>query len=170
MPKLFRCKALLLLVLACLPVLASVYFLAATRIIEHRQQERLEAGLARTYRFPISAVVWVKAGKEIRVPQGLFDLIRFHTEGSVLVATGLWDREETALQQQLNRQPLTPADHPLNLQLLSVLFTPGLPATVLFLTGHAPETGRSYGCLAAPELTVGFRNILLPPPRVQPLT
>ncbi len=65
----------------------------------HEIKERLEENLLHTIRVKNDDYRWIKPGKEIMVEGRMFDIKHYREVGSETEFTGLYDEEETALNQ-----------------------------------------------------------------------
>lgn len=64
--------------------------------------ERMENSHLQTIRIPLSAVHWIKKGKEILINKRLFDVKEYNNNDCDLVLTGIFDDEETALDKSVD--------------------------------------------------------------------
>ncbi len=99
-------KAFLLL-LAILPSLFLVLFHVREKAIQHRMRKELEKGSLVTITVNKTNFNWVDVEKEIRVEGRMFDVKSYRYENDVVLVTGLFDDEETAL---VNRMQETQED------------------------------------------------------------
>lgn len=94
----------LLLFLAAVPLLYILTFKFQQHAIRQKMKSRLEAHVLHTISIPEHQVHWIKNGKEIKVNGKMFDIKSFQTRDGVCVFTGLYDHEETALRNQLQKE------------------------------------------------------------------
>lgn len=156
-----------LLLLASLPVLAVLYFLVSSRIIEHRQWQLFEQGYSKSYSFSLNDVEWIRPGKEIRVQGRLMDLQSFRIHQGRLEVKGLWDEDETQLHERFSRLPVSPANGTGRLPelLITFLFTPGIPAQPHWQPEQFSIPENTFPPAKAASACSGYFSILLPPPR-----
>ncbi len=72
-------------------------------MIRHEMKEKLEQQLLQTVTLSENEVQWVKPGKEILVEGKMFDVKSFSSEKGQYRFTGLFDHEETALVNHLEK-------------------------------------------------------------------
>ncbi len=156
-----------LLLLASLPVLAVLYFLVSSRIIEHRQWQLFEQGYSKSYSFSLNDVEWIRPGKEIRVQGRLMDLQSFRIHQGRLEVKGLWDEEESLLHERFSRMHASPANGEgrLPVLLITFLFTPGFPVQPQWQPEQFSTPENSFPPAKAAAACSGYFSIQLPPPR-----
>lgn len=156
-----------LMLLASLPVLAALYFLVSSRIIEHRQWQLFEQGYSKSYSFSLNDVEWIRPGKEIRVQGRLMDLQSFRIHQGRLEVKGLWDEDETLLHERYSRLPVSPANGTGRLPelLITFLFTPVIPSQLHWQPEQFSIPENSFPPAKAAAACSGHFSILLPPPR-----
>lgn len=99
-----RTTTYLLLLLAAMPLLYALLIGIPQRAIQHKMKERLETQLLRTISVAKNDVHWIKDGKEIWVNGRMFDIKSSHLQkNGVYVFSGLYDEEETALLEQIQK-------------------------------------------------------------------
>ena len=128
-------------------------------------KEKLERQMLHTVTVSKADVVWVKYKKEIRIHDKMFDIESFAIKNDQYIFTGLYDEEETALNNYLekNTEQKNEREH----QLLSSLFQ--------LLQSMYPEnfeeilassiSSKSYCPLILKHISSPFINILTPPPQ-----
>jgi len=93
------------------------------------------------------------------------DIMNCKQKGSIVEVTGIWDDQETALYEQMEQLPLSPANSPINRQLITMLFTPCLPLDIFTFNNRLIFNQLFYPILPGIPPTQGYIGILLPPPR-----
>lgn len=134
-------------------------------ILKHQWKERLEMEAAQTITLPVAAVVWEEKGKELIIDGKLFDIFSYHIAGDSLLATGVFDEQETRLESFLAAQYSHSPQSRSIVQLLLVLqcfaallqwnfsATNDMCLTIAFSTFSNTHTNP-------------FSNIITPPPRL----
>lgn len=128
-------------------------------------KERLERQMLHTITVSTADVVWVKYKKEIRIHDKMFDIESFTIKNDQYIFTGLYDEEETALNNYLEKN--TEQKNEREYQVLSSLFQ--------LLQSLYPENvddflasatiSKAYCTLILQYITSTFINILTPPPQ-----
>lgn len=96
--------ALIFNLLISVPLLLTTGLQGWQLILKHQWKERLEREAAQTIVVPAATAVWEKQGKELVVNGKLFDVVSYHIQGASLMATGVFDEQETRLQAFLAAQ------------------------------------------------------------------
>jgi len=85
-------------------------------------KEKLETGLLHTIILPENDIVWVKKNKEIRIGKELFDVKSMLKENNKIIITGVFDHEETEIEQKLGHLSGNPnSPNPMLIKLFSLL-------------------------------------------------
>ena len=116
-----------LLFLAAVPLIYILTFKVQQHTIRHKMNARLEANVLHTICIPEHDVHWMKNGKEISVNGKMFDIKSFHINEGVYVFKGLYDDEETALREQLQKEQETNSTNSKQLTRLFQLLQSSLP-------------------------------------------
>lgn len=132
--------------------------------LHHYWKERLEQQAAQTLVVPAAAVVWKKQGNELKIEGRLFDVISYCTEGTFLIATGVFDEEETGLETFLAAQH---SRSPQSLSIVQLLFV--LQCFAIFIkwrvfTNHGVLPTSFFFPVSAAYRNP-FATIATPPPR-----
>jgi len=85
------------LITASTPVIFTLFFLIKQQAIRHSMKEKLELEYLHTITVPADNVYWVKFKKEISIQNKLFDVKSYSIENNQYVFTGLFDEDETVL-------------------------------------------------------------------------
>ncbi len=89
--------------LSVLPVFISVTFCLHQQLIYWQMEEALESRQLITLTIPYGELVWHKKNKELIVNHNLFDVKTIQkTDGCVYKVTGLFDKQEQQLHQQIS--------------------------------------------------------------------
>ena len=160
-----RTTIFLLLLLAAMPLVYTLFVGIPQRIIQHKMQERLETHFRRTITVAENDIHWIKDGKEIWVNGRMFDIKSSHLRDGIYVFSGLYDDEETILVEQFQKdQQNNTANNKQLLQLFQLLqsFCNSPQAEIV-----SPEniSGAKFIPDASP-LASQFISIFTPPPRV----
>lgn len=129
-------------------------------------KEELEKQLLHTITVKSDAIVWMKPGKEILVYGKMFDIKTAKEENGNTIFSGLYDEEETALNNAFNSgwdKKNSEQNSPLTqfFQLLKGLYTQDVESNNdIFLPAHKFEEP------CTPNLVTSFLSILTPPPEV----
>lgn len=90
-----------MVLLLAIPLLFSIGFLLKQRFVQMDMQEKLENSSLQTITIPIDQLVWVIPDKEIMIDGKLFDIHSMDRAGKSLIFTGLFDKDEDRIKQQL---------------------------------------------------------------------
>jgi hypothetical protein len=93
----------LLLLLAAMPLAYTLFMGIQQRVIQHRMKERLETQFLHNITVAEKDVHWMEDEKEIWVNGRMFDIESSHLQNGVYVFSGLYDEEETALMDRLQK-------------------------------------------------------------------
>lgn len=130
-------------------------------------KEKLEEEILHTILVPQAAVQWVKYEKEIRIDGKMFDIKSFTIKNGDYIFTGLYDDEETALNNYLqgNLNQKKDAGNEALSSLFKMLQSTyhGGSDDILVSTGIPIP----YSPFILRHMSSPFKNILTPPP--QPL-
>ena len=128
-------------------------------------KEKLERQMLHTITVSKADVVWVKYKKEIRIHDKMFDIESLTIKNDQYIFTGLYDEEETALNNYLEKN--TEQNNEREYQVLSSLFQ--------LLQSLYPEyfdeilasatISKAYCPLILQYISSPFINILTPPPQ-----
>lgn len=157
--------AFLFLLAGFMPVMFTVFFLYKQQLIRHEMKEKLELEMLQTIVVPEAEVTWVKYQKEIRVKGKMFDVKSFTLKTGQYIFNGLYDEEETALNNYFEKS--TDQKNEKGFHILSALFKmlqsiyPGDSDEALI-----PKKNSKLFCpLILQPITSPFINILTPPPQ-----
>lgn len=128
-------------------------------------KEKLEDEMLHTIVVPAKQLIWVKYKKEIRVGEKMFDVKSMRVENENYIFTGLFDDEETALNNYLENYTDQKNDSGSQLlsslfQLLQSSFIEGERCSLI--TDVAINT---YPLFTLQHISFPFKNILTPPPQ-----
>ena len=160
-----RTTTYLLLLLAALPLVYTLFMGIPQKVIQHRMKEKLETQLLRSVTIAKKDVHWIKDEKEIWVNGRMFDIKSSHLQNGEYVFSGLYDEEETALLEQLQKdQQNNNSDSKQLVQLFQLLqsFYNNQQEEIVFLE-NIP--GAKFIPEASP-LASQFISIFTPPPQV----
>lgn len=148
-----------------MPVIFTLFFLFKQQHIRHEMKEKMESQLLCTIVLPETNVEWVKYKKEIRVAGKLFDIKSFTEINGTYKFTGLYDEDETALNNYLKKN--TDLKNEKGNQVLSSLFQllqSMYPAnlTDFLIADDKPGIQSRHIFLHIPS---PIKNILSPPPQ-----
>jgi len=129
-------------------------------------KEKLEQQNLHTISLPGTDVHWAKPGKEIRVDGRMFDIKSFSEKNGTYTFTGLFDDDETALNEYLEKD-VNQKNESSN-RLLSQLFQwlqavdPATSADNCLTIQFQNPTASFYGLI----IPFAYKTILTPPPRI----
>lgn len=98
-----RAFTYLLLLLAAMPLVYTLFMGIPQRAIQQKMKRRLETQFLHTISVAENDIQWIKNGKEIWVNGRMFDIKSSSLRNGVYVFSGLYDEEETALLEQLQK-------------------------------------------------------------------
>jgi len=128
-------------------------------------KEKLEQRMLHTIIVPEAEVQWVKYKKEIRYGEKMFDIKSFTIKNGQYSFTGLYDEEETALNNHFEKN--TEQKNEREQEVLSTLFQllqsvyPADPGETFVFE----NISRAYRPLILQHIPSPFINILTPPPQ-----
>jgi len=155
--------AAFLLLISCLPVLFTLFFLFKQQSIRHKMKEKLEKEFLHTITVPKEEIMWEEFNKEIKVEDKLFDVKSFSEKNGSYIFLGLFDNEETALNNLLEKDTDDKNENELLAQLFQCLQSPciSLSFDSCIITDHNKI---SYFPILL-YIPSPFRNIPTPPPQ-----
>ena len=129
-------------------------------------KEKLEEAMLHTIKVPEAKVQWVKFKKEIRLDGKMFDVKSFSVSNGEYVFTGLYDEEETALNNYFEKntdQNKAATNHMLSslFKLLQSIYTSDITEPMPLVDG--PIT---FCPLILQYTSSSFKDILTPPPQL----
>jgi hypothetical protein len=84
-----------------MPLILSAFFLIQLKMVQHRAKEKLENNRLHTIVLDKKEFNWYKKNKEISIDGKLFDVKSYSEADGKHVFTGIYDHEETALNNLL---------------------------------------------------------------------
>ena len=148
-----------------MPVLFTLLFLYKQQLIRHEMKEKLEEEMLHTIVVHVAEVQWVKYKKEIRFQDKMFDVKSITVKNGHYIFTGLYDEEETALNNYFKKN--TEQKNESGSQVLSTLFHllqsvySENPDEILVFK----NISKAYRPLILHNISSPFINILTPPPQ-----
>jgi hypothetical protein len=148
-----------------MPVLFTLFFLCKQQLIRHEIKEKLEQQMLHTVIVPEAEVAWVKYKKEIRIHDKMFDVKSFTIKKDQYIFTGLYDDEETALNNYFEKNTEQKNERGNQLlaaffQLLQSMYSGDSNAFLI-----SKNNSRIYCCLILSNISAPIKNILTPPPQ-----
>lgn len=128
-------------------------------------KEKLEEEMLHTIVVPAKQLIWAKYNKEIRVDGKMFDIKSMRVENDNYIFTGLYDEEETALNNYFENH--TNEENESGDQLLSSIFQL-LQSSFIEDESNSLVTNISiikYPVFTLQHISFPFKNILTPPPQ-----
>src|SRR5690348_6509709 len=121
-----KIPAFIMLLAVAAPLLFFAGFWIKQKLVEHEMEERLETASLQTVTVKINDLQWLKKNKEVVIEGKLFDVRSYTTKGNTVTLTGLYDKDEDHLQEQLKNfmQQKNGASSPLNSIVVKFLFPP----------------------------------------------
>jgi hypothetical protein len=155
----------LLLILAAIPLFYTLIFRFEQLVIRRKMKEKLESQLLHTITLTKKDVQWIEEGKEILITGEMFDIKSSVLSHGYYSFTGLYDKEETSLINQLeNTQKQTSSS---NNKFLFKLFQ-----WLQFVYNVSKHNGNfAYNdfnqeyLLITPALSEQFIGVAIPPPK-----
>ena len=146
-----------------MPLLFALFFLVKQQAIRYEMKERLEKERLHTITVRQDKVVWAKYNKEIIVEGKMFDIKSYSIKDSICFFTGLFDEEETALNDLLEKKTDDKHENELLAQLFQWLQSPCIS---LSFDEEALISQKNENCFPIlHNITFPFINILTPPPQ-----
>jgi hypothetical protein len=159
-----RTTTYLLLLLAAMPLVYTLFIGIPQKAIRHKMKERLETQILHNITVAETDVHWIKNGEEIWVNGRMFDIRSSHLRNGVYIFSGLYDEEETALLEQIQKDQQNNSDNSKQLvqlfQLLQSFYNN--PQEEIVSPGNTP--GGNFIADASP-LASQFISIFTPPPQ-----
>lgn len=90
-----------LLLLVAVPLFFSIGFIIKQKTIQVEMKQQLKTALLQTIMVPARDVKWIKKDKEILVNGQMFDVKTSVKSGKNIVFTGLYDKDEQKLHENL---------------------------------------------------------------------
>lgn len=90
--------------LLMLPLLLVIILQLWQLHLNHTAHKRIEKETVRTIVIKDEDVVWKEAGREVTIKGEYFDLISWSLKDGVYTFTGIYDKEETAVSNMLEKQ------------------------------------------------------------------
>jgi hypothetical protein len=90
--------------LVLLPLLFLLFLQGAQTWARHEAEERMEKESLQTITLDRSSFTWYEEGKEILIDGNLFDVTSWSQKNDQYTFTGIYDTQETAIVQLLNKQ------------------------------------------------------------------
>ncbi len=157
---------LFLLALTLAPLFYTLHLNLRQQSVRRRMKEELEEKMLHSLTLNSREIHWVREGKEIAVENRLFDVksICYRADGTAIL-TGLFDEEETALVQQLQKQQQDNNEQGTRqlVKFFQLMLT--LPETAPGQNNSFMIEDRSRFPETASVLPTRYRIILTPPPQ-----
>lgn len=128
-------------------------------------KEKLETELLHTIILPEKEIVWVKKNKEIRIGKELFDVKSMLKENNKIIITGVFDHEETEIEQKLGHLSGNPNNpNPMLIKLFTLLQNI-FSGTGSFEKQYDFSCPIEYTFYITPGLTELPQQVVTPPPQ-----
>ena len=109
-------------IVAMAPLFVSSLLLIKQQYARYKMKEKLETGLLHTIILPEKDIVWVQKNKEIRIDKELFDVKSILKENNKIIIKGVFDYEETEIEQKLGNLSGNPnSPNPMLIKLFTLL-------------------------------------------------
>jgi hypothetical protein len=92
----------LMLLLVAAPILVFTTLFISQKIAQHTMEEKLEKASLQTITLSTSDFIWLEKGKEIKIGNEMFDVKSFYKKADKFVFTGLYDKKEKEINNQMN--------------------------------------------------------------------
>ncbi len=132
-------------------------------MIRYEMKEKLEKEFLHTITVPKDEVTWVKYNKEIIVGDKLFDVKSFSEKNGLYFFIGLFDAEETALNNLLEKDTDDKNENELLGQLFQCLQSPCINVSFAQVIIAGQNNTCSFPILL--DISIPFINIPTPPPQ-----
>lgn len=152
-----------LLLTSCMPVLFTIFFLCKQQLIRHEMKEKLEKEFLQTITITSDKVAWAEYNKEIFVGNKLFDVHSFSEKDGLYFFIGLFDEEETALNESLEKENEGENENELLAQLFQCLQAPCVPLS--FDYGKIADQNNTCFFPILLHTSSPYLNIPTPPPQ-----
>lgn len=148
-----------------MPLLFTLFFLFKQQLIRHEMKEKLEEEMLHTVVVPAKQLIWVKYKKEIHVDGKMFDIKSMRIENDNYIFTGLYDDEETALnnyfENHTNQE--NESGNQLLLSIFQLLQSSFIEDEISSLVTVIAVD--KYPMFTLQHISFPFKNILTPPPQ-----
>ena len=145
-----------------MPLLFTLFFLCKQQIVRHEMKEKIEEELLHTIAVPKNEVVWAKYNQEIIAGGKLFDIKSFSEKNGIYFFIGLFDAEETELNDFLEKEMDDKNENDLS-QLFQWLQS---PCTSLAFDFYVISDHKKISCIPILQhISSPFINIPTPPPQ-----
>jgi hypothetical protein len=155
----------ILLLLAAMPLVYTLIIGVPQQAIRHKMKEQLETQTLHTITVAENDVQWITDGEEIWVNGRMFDIRSSHLQNGVYVFSGLYDNEETAFVDHLQKDQQNNPDNNKQLvqffQLLQSIYSN--PQEEIIFTENSPA---DKFILGSSPLASQYISIFTPPPQV----
>lgn len=158
-----KISAFFLLLTGAMPLLFTLFFLVKQQMIRYEMKEKLEKELLHTITVPREEVSWVKYNKEIIVGDKLFDVNSFSEKDGLYFFIGLFDAEETALNDLLEKDNDDKNENDLLGQLFQCLQSPCI--SISLDPGIIASQNNTCFLPILLHIPSPFINITTPPPQ-----
>ena len=158
-----KITAFFLLLTGAIPLLFTLFFLVKQQMIRYEMKEKLEKEFLHTITVPREEVTWVKYNKEIIVGDKLFDVSSFSEKDGLYFFTGLFDAEETALNDLLEKGTEDKNENELLGQLFQCLQSPCISVSID--QGLMADQNNTCSFPILLHISSPFINITTPPPQ-----
>ena len=161
-----KITAYLALLAITLPVVCLLALQVQQVYVRYKMQEKLEFSLLHTISIDEKNVQWIKPDKEILIGDKLFDVKHYKIENGKLFLTGLFDHEETLIENHLRNLGAQSNSEGKSLVLMKLLH---LLQNVFFaqikFSDFFPVLPNPYCEYFYIPLLTSFKTILTPPPQ-----
>ncbi len=96
--------AIVICSLLTIPLLSIVVLQLRQKYLSATAEERIEFSLIETISVPESKLVWREEGREVTIDGEYFDLVSWKLENGIYTLSGVYDKEETAISNLLEKQ------------------------------------------------------------------
>jgi hypothetical protein len=97
---------------ASAPLFLSAFFLGGRMLIRHTMMENLEIRYLTTLQIPEESFRWYKQDREIQIDGKMFDVKSLELKNGLYHVSGLYDDEETELNEEMNKFHESSDDQP----------------------------------------------------------
>lgn len=157
--------AFTLLLLVASPLLVSIAYIVQKQYVQHQMKEQLKKANLQTLLLQPDQLHWAKAGKELWVNSQLFDVKEIQLTGQGYLIQGLFDTQETAINQKAAQQSDAQAEGA-QVTLKWLLMTLYYPSeNIMHLPLPPIPSGQQYIPYQAATASISL-SVITPPPNL----
>lgn len=157
----------MILLVAAMPLITAVYFIAGCCIAEYIAFEKIEEQACKKYVVSCRQVQWIKKGKELTIDGKLFDVKDYTQRNDSLEITGLFDKDEDEVFEKYKDLVNGKKEsNPLQLSLLKFFFSPAVLEKPVLVTASLQLINKPAYCRFDENAVNIYVLLTTPPPRI----